>query len=111
LPALLRIAPRTVVHALKPQGAAPQQKGQNIMMMLAAAIMSRRIAMLPDTVSQDPVKRSQARAEWAEAAREKTVLAGMMMNPFMWNPFGMAAIGGYAAGKMASNYARLYHHR
>jgi hypothetical protein len=82
------------------------------MMTLAAVIMSRRMAMLPDTVNNaDPVKRDAARAEWAEAVREKTVLAGMMMNPFMWNPFGMAAIGGYAAGKMASNYARLYHHR
>ncbi len=80
--------------------------------MLAPMIISRRMQMLQD-INNDaaPKKRDAARAEWAEAVREKTVLVGMMANPLLWNPWGLAMVGGYAAGKMMTNYARLSRYR
>jgi hypothetical protein len=74
---------------------------------MAATIAGRRLAMLRDFRSPDPVKNYRARAEWAEAAREKTLLVGMAANPLMWNPLGAMMVGGYAAGKFMSNYMRL----
>jgi hypothetical protein len=69
-------------------------------MAMGPTIMGRRLAMF---ASGTPA----GRAEFAEALREKAVLGGMMMNPLMWNPAGVAAVRGYALGKMAANYGRL----
>ena len=76
-------------------------------MSMSGTIMRRRLEMLRDFNSPNPYARHAARAEWRGAAQEKALLMGMMANPMMWNPMGMAMIGGYATSKFVSNYARL----